>query len=162
MTPEFIAPIVNFTVVAFIVFWFGRKPVLEFLANRSNQVAVAIAEGEKLSAEAEKSLTEWETNWKSLEAHAARANEDAKSAMKRFRENTLAAANGEAERIQKDAKLVAQGEALKAKQQLGRELVEKSMRMATQYLKSHVEDTDRKRLASEYVDQVGTVMNGKA
>lgn len=159
MDSAVIAPIFNFALVVVVLYFAARKPFAAFLAQRSANVASQIAEGEQLSSEAEKSLALWESNWRSLEAHAKQLAEDARAAMTKVRETTLANARREAERIRHDGQLVGQSEALRARDGLGRELAERSVLAAGQYLKGHLADDDQRKLVYEYVEKL---TNGKA
>ena len=152
---EFIIPaIVNFLAVVFILWYFGRKPLAAFLVERSETIAASIREAEKQSAEAEKVLGEWQRNWESSEAHAKTQLEEAKVALVRYRETALVSAKSEAERVKKESRLVGQSEISKAKAQLQKEVVEKSVQMAQAYLAGHLSDKDKQNLVTEYVEIV--------
>ena len=112
---EIIAPIVNFLVVVFVLWYYGRKPISDYLATRSANIAQQIAEGEKQFSEAEKKLVHWESSWKGAKGLAEEQMSDAKVTATKLREKTLAAAAAESERIAKDAKIVSASEAVRAR-----------------------------------------------
>lgn len=152
---EFLAPTLNFLVVAFILGYFGRKPMMAFLANRSDTFSGTLKEAETRHSEAEKALRTWETSTRDAEAHAKAQLEDAKSALKRQRESALVRAKSEAERVTKESRLVGQSEAVKAKDALQREVAAKSVQLAETYLTGHLTDKDRQKLVGEYVEILG-------
>jgi len=156
---ELAPAIVNFSAVVFILWYFGRKPTMTFLATRSDTVANTIREAEAQYRESEKSLKEWQRNRDASEAHAKTQFEEAKAAMVRQRESALAAAKTEAERVKRESRLVGQSELAKAKELLQREVVLKSVQVAQGYLAGHLSDKDRQKLVSEYVEILG---NGTA
>jgi F-type H+-transporting ATPase subunit b len=149
---EIIAPLFNFAIVVFILWKFGRQPFREFLSTRSKNIATQIQEAEFQSAEAKKLLGVAEKNWKSCETKACQFQEEAVAIVQRYREQTVLAARAEAERIQRESKMVAQSEMLKAKDTLQREIAQRSVRMAGQYLLAHLAEKDKQKLVSDYVE----------
>jgi F-type H+-transporting ATPase subunit b len=154
-----ISSIVNFLLVVFILWYFGRKPTAEFFAHRRTAIESAIGEAETLYFEAEKTLNTWETKWKQCEAQAKALFDEAKGTLARHREKTLGAANEEAARLAKESQLLGKGEVLRARRLLQQELAERSISMAEKFMEKQLDDRDRHKLVSEYVEIVG---NGKA
>ncbi len=150
-----LAPIFNFLVVVFILWYFGRGPIGEFLVTRSKTVESAIGDAEAASRSASAELVEWKKSWESSEAHVKAQLDEAKVAMERLRETTLKAAKVEADRIRKESELVGKSEVMKAKESLRREVAEKSVKLAEAYLAGHLGDKDQQKLVSEYVEIVG-------
>jgi len=154
-----ISSIVNFAVVLFILWYFGRKPIAEFFQQRRHTIQVAISEAEAQYLEAEKSLSTWQTRMKESEAEARTMFDDAKASMKKFSERTVASAQNETQRIKQESQLLGKGEILRAKQGLQTEMAEKSIALAERYLSKQLDERDKHQLVSEYVEIVG---NGKA
>ena len=59
MSGVVLASIFNFGVVAFILYYFGKKPFLNFLATRSETVGAQIVEATQLSESAAIELKKW-------------------------------------------------------------------------------------------------------
>jgi F-type H+-transporting ATPase subunit b len=157
---EIVLPVlVNFIALVAILVWATRKPAAHFLITRSDTIAASISEAERMASEASRELSKWETSWRSCEAHSKTMFDEAKVQLQKFRESALSRARNEAVRIRKEGELVGQSERVKAKATLEREIVEKSIFFAGQYLGTHLREDDRHKLVSDYVEIVG---NGKA
>lgn len=154
-----IASVVNFVVAFSIVFMVARKPAAKFLEKRSIDVGAQMVEADAQRKVAEAELAQWETQWKTSAQQAKDQLEDAKLQVKKMREQVLELARKEAERLGKDAKQLVGSEVRKAKLALCREVGEKSVHLAGQYLGMHLKEEDRNKLASEYVEKVS---NGHA
>jgi len=147
--------IFNFLVVVGILWYYGRKPTLEFFANRRNTIESAIRGAENQYAQAESALKVWEQKWSNSQTEANQLRSDAKERAEIFRKRTLESANLEAERIEKDAQLLGKGEVLRAKRTLQREVAERSIRMAEKFLEGHLDERDRHKLVADYMEIVG-------
>lgn len=150
-----LASIVNFAVVVFVLWKFGRKPATQFVAARTKSIGDAIAEAQKQSQEAEKLYTEFEVNWKGASSHAETHRQQSILGIERLRETTLSSARIQAKRVQEEAKMVGLGEVAKAKQALSREIVDKAIQMAAQFLRRSLNEEDKQRLVMEYVEALG-------
>ncbi len=153
-TTLLLAPIVNFSVVAFVLIYFGRKPLAQMLAARSTSLATEIRGAEADEKEASAQLAQWEAKWNGSAAEAKQAQVDAQTRIASLKETTLATAKKQAERIVKEANAVGQVEATKGRETLQREIVRKSVSMAKDFLGAHVGDKDRHQLVAEYVELV--------
>ena len=74
---EIIAPLVNFAIVVFILWKYGKQPVLDFLGSRSKNIETQMNEAETLFAEAKKQLSEAETNATGAQAQVKRYQNEA-------------------------------------------------------------------------------------
>lgn len=154
-TNVIIASILNFSVVVFVFVFFGRKPFAKFLVTRSETLKNEIQEAEKLVSEARKELATWESNWSQANAHAQQNQQDSENSLKRFKEKTITSAKHEAERIKKETELMSAGETVKARKNLEREAIERSVELAELYLGEHLPAQDKHKLVTEFVDLVG-------
>jgi len=70
MHPSFpeIAAIVNFVVLAVVLFFLTKKPVRSFMANRSDQIRLNVEESERLQQEALTMLKNYEDKLSKLDA----------------------------------------------------------------------------------------------
>lgn len=155
---EILAPVVNFLVVLFIVVYFGRKPLKDFLISRSDTIANQMKEAESRAEQSKRDLAEWETKWKQAQNEAATQLNEAKTAFARQREETLAFAQKEAERIKKEAKMTASNEAQKIADEVQLELVTRSIGMVNDYFEHKLEAAPKEKLVNEFVELV----NGSA
>jgi F-type H+-transporting ATPase subunit b len=153
-----IASLINFVVMVSIIAYFAKKPVEQFLAKRSETIANDIKDAERLAAEAQKALAQWESKWDSSQALSKKNFSEAEASLALVKKNTLEAAAMQASRIQADSKRVAQGEVARAKNNLKKEFVLKSVEVAGRYLGRNIREEDRHKLVSEYLEKV---VNGK-
>ena len=150
-----IASILNFSVVAFVFIFFGRKPFANFMAARSEAMKRDIAEAEALAKAAKQDLDVWDNNWNQAKIHAEKDRKDSEASLLRFKEKTLAEAKHEAERIKKESELLSSGEVLKAKRGLQQEAIERSVELAELYLGEHLPAQEKHSLVTEFVELVG-------
>lgn len=154
-----IAPFVNFLAVVFVLWKFGRQPFRDFLAQRHDSVGEAILGAEKAAEEARVSLDHWQKKWNGASQEVAQLMDDAKARIQTLRKNTLAQAEHNVERIQKESRLIGESEAARAKAGLKSELAHKSIMAARGYVAAEITDADQKALVSDYLTKVG---NGSA
>jgi len=154
-----IASVVNFAIMLFILWKYALPPMREFLAGRSQGVADSINEAEKLSGEADKLLSTWEANWKAAQRHAKEHFDEAKTGLEKFQKTTLTAAKKQADRIHKEGRLLGEGEVIKAKDAIRKDLSERSVSMSAEFLKGYLKEADQKKLVLQYLE---TVNNGSA
>lgn len=151
--------IVNFTVMVGFLAFFGRKPFKTYLAARSEDIKKLIDEAEKESKEVTAVFTTAKENLAHQTEHAKKLREDTQAMLVRHKEKTLLAAQKESARIIKDGELLGQGEFLKKKEALLKEIGEKSISLAEKYLSNQLEPKDKEKLIGEYISMVE---NGKA
>lgn len=156
---EILSTVINFAVVVFILWHFGRKPIGEFFQTRSKEIGTFVTEARTVSAEARKSLQTWEDKNRNAPDEIARQLEDARQAMAKYRETTLAKAHGEAKRIGEEAALMNKSEAARAKRSLRKQVALESIEQARAFLTGHVDKKDSKNLLNEYLERVA---NGHA
>lgn len=157
---DLIIPVlVNFSLLVTILWWALRKPAKQFLISRSDRIAASIAEAQTLATDASRELKKWEASWTSGEVYSKTMFDEAKVQLAKQHEGAIVRAKNEAVRISKEGELVGHSEGVKAKAMLEREIIEKSVFFAGQYLEGHLREDDRHKLVSDYVEAVG---NGKA
>lgn len=154
--PVFFAPIVNFVTVLAVFFIFGRKPIGAMFVSRSETVKKEMDEAEKAFLEASKAFRQWDTSRQEKEAHAVKELEDTKASVVRQKERTVASAKTEAERIKKEAQMMGTNEVAQAKESLQRELAEKSIGLAEEFLGKQLDGKEKEKLIIEYVGLVGS------
>ncbi len=152
---ETLAPILNFIVVVSVFFFGGRKLFLAMLKSRSESVQKEMGEAEAAYSEASKFFNESESNSRNREANAKRELDEAQSSLARLKERTLAAAKTEAERIQREAKMMGSNEVDQAKELLQRELALKSIELTESFFGKQFDAKEKAKLVNEYVELVG-------
>ncbi len=147
--------LVNFLLLAALLYYFLRKPIRNFLLQRQQGVREALEEAQRAAKEAEARYKEME---KKL-AQAHKEMEELKNMIieqgKQEKERILARAHKEAERIIKQAELAAEQELKKAYSSIRLEAVEMAAAIAEAILKDKIDSKDHKRLIEQYVENVG-------
>lgn len=155
MDPIIIAQILNFSLVVFILVYFGRKPFNAFLQTRSESVGKAILDAEKESKIVFAELADIESKISQQAAYVQQLQSDAQASLTKFKSTTLEHAASEATRIVREGELLGQGETLRKREALQREIAEKSLGLAKKFLNEQLEARDKERLVGEYVKLVG-------
>lgn len=147
--------LVNFVLLAGLLYYFLRKPIRNFLNQRQQGVREALEEAQRARAEAE-------SRFRDLEKRLGQARKEMEELRRMLleqgrqeKERILAHAHKEAEKIRKQAELTAEQELKKAKSLLRREAVELAARMAETILRQRIDSKDHERLIRQYVDSVG-------
>jgi len=154
MGSETLPQIVNFTVMLGFLGVFGKKPFRAFLQARSEEIKKEVEEAEKESQQVVAQYNEAKENLSQKESRARQLKEEAQQALQKHKEKTILVARHESERIIKDGELLGQGELHKKKEALQREISEKALHLAHNYLNEKLEEKDREKLVGEYIQLV--------
>lgn len=147
--------IVNFLLLAGLLYYFLNKPVRNFLNRRQQGVREALEEAQRAKEEAAARYAETERKL----AQAQREMEDLRRMLldqgRAEKEKILANAEREAQKIRRQAEIAAEQEAKKAQFLLRREAVELASQMAEALLRDRIESKDHDRILREYVETLG-------
>jgi F-type H+-transporting ATPase subunit b len=152
--PEFIASLINFAIVLFVLWRFAYKPIFEMLAARRQKIADSVANADKIKSE----LTRTEADRQKVLADAGdKANkliDDARQAAARVREMETQKAIAAAEQIVTKAREAAAQERAQMlaslKREVGRLVVQTTSTVTGKILTAD----DQKRLAEETEKQL--------
>ena len=112
---------VNFTLYAFVMYRFAWPPIVKYLKERRATVVAALEAAARAHAEAEALKAEFEAKLKNVEADAARARDELMEIARTEADHLLEQAKRSAERIRRDAQLVADQEIARARRLLQEE-----------------------------------------
>ena len=152
--PEFIASLINFAIVLFVLWRFAYKPIFEMLAARRQKIADSVANADKIKAE----LTRTEADRQKVLTQAGdQANkliDEARQAAARVRETETQKAIAAAEQIVTKAREAAAQERAQMlaslKREVGRLVVQTTSTITGKILTAD----DQKRLAEETEKQL--------
>ncbi len=144
----------NLLLLIGVLFYFARKPVLEYLAGRRSEIQANIERSEKLLTDANARLEEWEAKAAGLEAEVAQIKADTRRAAEKQGEDIVAAAEVTAERIRTGASAVVDRELYQARESLRQEAADMAVEMAKRILDDNVNDSDRSRLVDEFIGEL--------
>lgn len=147
--------IVNFLLLAALLYYFLNKPLRNFLNRRQQGVREALEEAQRAKDEAAARYRETELRL----AQAQKEMEELRRMLldqgKAEKEKILSNAEKEAQKIRRQAEIAAEQEAKKAQFLLRREAVELASQMAEALLKDRIEPKDHDRILQEYVETLG-------
>jgi F-type H+-transporting ATPase subunit b len=146
--------IINFLVLAAIVFFLIRKPAAQFLGDRIRGIQEQIKELEQKKIEAENKLAEYSHRLAELSSESDRIMEDYRRQGEAIRDNILKEASSAAAKLENQAKKNIEYEFKKVRMELEAEIVEKAISRAEDMLAKNITDKDEERLVGEYLDKV--------
>jgi F-type H+-transporting ATPase subunit b len=148
------ARILNFVVLAGLLFLVLRKPASQALSNRIKGIKEELADLETRKAETEKQLAAHNNRLALMEKEAEtiiaqyiQQGEDA-------RVRILKEAQATAEKLKEQAKKNIEFEFKQAKQQLQADILDKALAKAEKLIAERISDEDQGRLVDEYIDKV--------
>lgn len=148
------ARVLNFAVLAVLLFLVLRKPASQALNNRIKNIASELEELEQRKAGVEKQLAEYNNRLATLDKEAEqivseyiRQGEEAKARI-------LQAAQASAERLEEQAQKNIDYEFSQAKLALQKDVMEKALVKAEEIIKARISGEDQERLVDEYLNKV--------
>jgi F-type H+-transporting ATPase subunit b len=146
--------VTNFVVLLVALFFILRKPISQALSSRIKNIREQLESLEVQKAEAEKQLAQYNEKLSQLESEAEKIVEGYIKQGNEAKVKILKEAEATAEKLQVQARRNIEHEFGKARQELQREVVEKSLVKAEETLKKAITDQDQDKLVDEYLDKV--------
>ena len=140
-----VSAIVNFSIYLAILVKFGRGPVLAFFAGRRSGLLARVEAAAKTRAEAEAALGALKAKVDGLEGERKTLLAETRELAERERERVVAAAESQAEKMLRDAKLQAEAQAAAAAEEFRMELVDRAMKLAQARLANEAGEAARRR-----------------
>lgn len=145
------AMLINFALLAFIYYRFGKKPVAEGLKNRKISIASAIENAQKILGEAKQRSKKYRAQLEKVEGTAEVAKQNEVAVGESQAKDILRTADEKAARLSRDVQFILDQEEKQTKNDLVRETVEKATKEAEELLKKNVSAADQERLAEEFI-----------
>lgn len=145
-----------FLVVAFLLWKFARKLVVEGLAKRSANVATTLDEAEQLRLAAEAERDRIKAALADSDSEAARIIEEARRSADQLSADTDARALVDAERVRERAAADLNALRGQAESDLAGELARLSLGAAERVVETSLDDAAQQRLIDAYIGQVGS------
>jgi len=146
--------VMNFVVLVVALIFILRKPISQALSSRIKDIREQLESLETQKAEAEKQLAQYNEKLSQLESEAEKIVEDYIKQGNEAKAKILKEAEATAEKLQVQARRNIEHEFGKARQELQREVVEKSLAKAEETLKKTITAQDQDKLVDEYLDKV--------
>lgn len=154
--PLFIAQVVNFLIVATLLYLFAYKRVLAMLEERRQRIAEALANADKIKAELAKAETQRQEVITQANAQATRLIEEARAAAARVQERETQKAIAAAEQIIAKAREAAEADHARMLAELKREVGRLVVQTTATVTGKILTGEDQKRLAEETARQVAS------
>ena len=146
--------VMNFVVLLVALIFILRKPISQALSSRIKNIREQLESLEAQKAEAEKQLAQYNEKLSQLESEAEKIVEGYIKQGNEAKAKILKEAEATAEKLQVQARRNIEHEFGKARQELQREVVEKSLVKAEETLKKAITAQDQDKLVDEYLDKV--------
>jgi F-type H+-transporting ATPase subunit b len=146
---------INFLILIFLLTKFLFKPLTKFLADRSAGIEKSLAEAKAANEAAAKAQAEYKAQMREAQREIAAIREQGQREIEAERQRLLQASREEAERLVAQAKAEIQAETKRARVSLREEAATLAMAAAERLLGRTVSGDDQKRLAEQYVRELG-------
>jgi F-type H+-transporting ATPase subunit b len=151
MPVPFGAYLINSGILFFLLYRFGKRPILDGLHKRRERILQGIEEASRMKADAEAALTKYQAKLDGIEADVARIRKEMRESAAVERANILAEAKKRRERMEHEARQLVVQELKAAKEELYAETVRASMATAERLLRSQLGNADHDRLGEDYL-----------
>jgi F-type H+-transporting ATPase subunit b len=149
--------VLNFLILAFLMFKLLREPVKNFFQGRTEMLRQKIAEAEGASIEAERELKEVESRFEMLDEEIQRLQQTITEQGERGRDKIISDAEQTAEYMLEKAKFESEMMMREAKIRLRREVTNEAVRLAEESIKKEIGKKDQERLVDEYLQDLKQV-----
>ena len=148
------ARVLNFAVLALLLFVLLRKPLPKALNARIDGIKDQLAELEAKKAEAEEKLAGYNEKLSALEEEADRIVQEYVKQGNEAKARILKEAEASAEKLQQQARRTIDHEFEQAKSKLQADVLEKSLAKAEEIITSQINESDQSQLIDEYLEKV--------
>ena len=145
---------VNFVLFLGLLVYVARRPLKDFLANRSLGVARELDESARLKGQAQQTFAETERRIADMDARLTEMIESARKECEMEGKRARARAEETAQSIDETARHNMREETDQARHELRRETAELAVSMARDLLSRTVSAVDHQRIASSYLDRM--------
>ena len=148
------ARVLNFAVLALLLFVLLRKPLPKALNARIDGIKDQLSDLEAKKAEAEQKLAGYNEKLSELEQEADRIVQEYVKQGNEAKARILKEAEASAEKLQQQARRTIEHEFEQAKSKLQADVLEKSLEKAEKIIASKIDETDQSQLIDEYLEKV--------
>jgi F-type H+-transporting ATPase subunit b len=149
--PPYAALLINFGLLAYGYYRFGKKPVADALQKNRDSIAKEIEDAQRMKREAEGRAKQYQSKLQHLETELAETKLALQEAGKAEHDRIVKEAEEKAARMQKDAAFMLEQESKQLRLDLQRETVLAALSAAEELLQKRVTGADQERLAEEFL-----------
>ncbi len=151
---DFAWRMMNFVILAGLLYWLMAKKVKEFFSGRRDEIKLALEQAQAAKEEAEKKYKEYNAKLEKATEEIAGISDMIKSQGLVEKERIIADAKKAAEKMKEDTQARVEQEMKKAGNMLRAEAVKLSVEMAEELLKRNIQAADHDVLVKDYLDKV--------
>lgn len=147
----------NFAGLLIILIWALKKPIVNGLNGRRQEIIQKFEDLEAQKAEAERIYKEYEAKLAKIDAEVQSIINGAVQQGEVEKIRIIEDANRAAGDIQRQAEMAIQHEISEAKLALRSEIAEQAVRMAEGLIKQNLKDADQIKMVEDYLEKVGAI-----
>ena len=154
---QVITQVLGFLILVWVLRQFAWGPLLGMLEARRQRIAGEFQEADRLKGEAQELRVRYEQELRGIEAQARQRIQEAMAEGQKVAAEIRSQAQADATaRVQRAEDEIAR-EREKAKEILKEQIINLSLRSAEKILRQKLDDSSQRRLASEFIDEVGAM-----
>jgi F-type H+-transporting ATPase subunit b len=143
--------VVNFTVLAAVLYKFMAQPLRDFFSSRREQILTSLEEAKKSKEEAESRYNELSRRLANRDQEFEEIRKAAVENAEKIKNQIIADAHDKAQKMEEKAKASIQQELKKAQEDLKREAAELALKHSEEKLLREINTTDHKRFMDDYI-----------
>ena len=151
---EFYLPALSFVILFLFLKKFAFPPILSALDEREKKIRGDIEESEKLKQDVEEIKVELEEKLKAAHEKAETIVQLAQDEAKKLQEKTVQETESKVKQVQREAEQEIESSRNKLLQEIRSYTAALTIASAEKFLKKSLDDSDKKRLADESIEQV--------
>jgi len=152
----YVANLINFAILLWIFWRFGKEPIARALSNRRETVKREIDEAQRIKKEAQARAKKYQKQLEHLDEEQAGAKKALIDAGAADKQRIVQEAEEKAARMERDAKALLESEIAQIKQDLTRETVGMAVAAAEELLRARITASDHERLAEDFLRDLAT------
>ena len=145
---------INLAILLTLIVIAARKPIMEGLSNRADQITKEIEAARQALESAQALHDKYEGMISGLEAERETLRAEYRAQGERERADLIEEGKREADRLTADAQRAAENELAALTRKVESELIDLAMEKAEALLKSDIKSQDQQRLAQDYIKQL--------
>jgi F-type H+-transporting ATPase subunit b len=152
----FVLQAINFIILALVLYKYLFKPLSQFMEKRAEGIRHSLEEAKRARDEVVQARAEYEESLRTARQEAAALRLRMEREVAEERERSIQHARDEANRMITQARTEIEQEARRAKAELRSEAVNLSLTAAERLIQRSLTDEDHRRLAEQYVEELGS------
>ena len=151
---DWLWPVINFAILAFILVFFGRKPAKEYFKKRTELIEQSLKEAKEAKELAQKTLEEVRARLNNTDQEIAQILEAAKKSGEREKSEIIAEGERLKEKIIEQAKANIDFELQKAKEKIKSDAALMALELAEKQIKEKLGKKEQEDLVDDYIKRL--------